>query len=144
MKWKKNVLINLQLSRAVKLIKVEIEMLTFALQNSDAILKYEKMDKPSVKQVDTLWTGTIIEFVELFYGTLELAKFNKGEIRTKELIDSLCVKFGFEVKDCYGAYLDMRKRTGKSRTLFLDRMSKALNERMKRDDEREHSRTKGK
>lgn len=119
-------------------------MLIFALQNSDAILKYEKMDKPSVKQVDTLWTGTIIEFVELFYGTLELAKFNKGDIRTKELIDSLCVKFGFEVKDCYGAYLDMRKRTGKSRTLFLDRMSKALNERMERDDEREYSRTKGK
>lgn len=118
-------------------------MLTFAIQNSDTILKYEKTEKPSIEHTDTLWTGTIIEFVELFYGTLELAKFNKGDIRTKELIDSLCVKFGFEVKDCYGAYLDMRKRTGKSRTLFLDRMAKALNERMERDDEREYNRIKG-
>lgn len=100
--------------------------------------------KPTLtKKNNARWTGAIIEFVELFYAAIELSKFNDGNIKTKELIDELCEKMGFEVKDCYGTYLDMRKRVG-SRTLFLDRMTKALNEKMNRDDEREYNRGKRK
>lgn len=82
------------------------------------------------------WTGAIIELVEFIYGAAELSNFNNGHIFLNELTDSLCEKLGFEVKDCYGAYLEMRKRVG-SRTLFLDRMIKVLNEKMDRDDEKD-------
>lgn len=82
------------------------------------------------------WTGAIIELVEFIYGAAELSNFNNGHIFLNELTDSLCEKLGFEVKDCYGAYLEMRKRVG-SRTLFLDCMIKVLNEKMDRDDEKD-------
>lgn len=105
----------------------------------DAAVSITKPKPKQKSKADAQWTGAIIELVEFIYGAAELCSFNNGHIFLNELTDSLCEKLGFEVKDCYGAYLEMRRRVG-SRTSFLDRMIKVLNEKMDRDDEKEYNR----
>ena len=43
-------------------------------------------------------------------------------------------------RNCYDAYLDMKRHKKDSRTYFLDKMCERLNLRMQRDDEKETKR----
>ena len=51
-------------------------------------------------------------------------------------------QFGLEIKvrNCYDAYLDMKRRKNESRTYFLDKLRERLNLRMQRDDAKELAR----
>lgn len=86
------------------------------------------------------WTGNAIDLVEMIYGIIEMGCINGGEIPLKELATMLYSFFGVESKDCYRFYTDIKRRKSDSRTYFLDRMQKKLNERMRRDDELERMR----
>lgn len=86
------------------------------------------------------WTGNAIELVEIVYGLNEIGCLNNGETPIHELAAFMGALFGVDVRDCYSAYTDMKRRKNESRTYFLDKMQERLNKRMQQDDERERKR----
>lgn len=86
------------------------------------------------------WTGNAIELVELAYGLSQMQSINGGDVPIQELVAFVAASFGIEVKDCYSAYTDMKRRKNGSRTYYLDKMRERLNRRMEQDDERERGR----
>lgn len=86
------------------------------------------------------WTGSAIELVEIVYGLDEMKSINDGETPIHELAAFVGTLFGVDIRDCYSAYTDMKRRKNESRTYFLDRMQGRLNKRMDRDDEKEKRR----
>ena len=86
------------------------------------------------------WTGSIVELVELIYGLIEMRSIHNGETPITELANFISSQFGIEIKDCYSAYVDMKRRKNDSRTYYLDKMRERLNRRMQQDDEREQMR----
>jgi hypothetical protein len=86
------------------------------------------------------WTGSTVELVELIYGLIEMRSIHNGETPITELASFISLQFGIEIKDCYSAYVDMKRRKNDSRTYYLDKMRERLNRRMQLDDEREQMR----
>lgn len=80
------------------------------------------------------WTSSVVDLVELVYALNEVGCIECGDIPISDLVDYIGSVFGVEVKDCYGAYGDIKRRKQSSRTYFIDKMAKRLNERMDRDD----------
>jgi hypothetical protein len=81
------------------------------------------------------WTGSTVELVELIYGLAEMRSVNNGESTITELACFISKQFNIEIKDCYSAYVDMKRRKNDSRTYYLDKMRERLNRRMQLDDE---------
>ena len=81
------------------------------------------------------WTGSVVEIVELIYGFIEMRSINNGETPITELASFVSEQFGIEIKDCYSAYVDIKRRKNDSRTYYLDKMRERLNYRMELDDE---------
>lgn len=88
------------------------------------------------------WTGSIIELAELIYGLDEMKCINNGDTSINELAAFVGAVLGVDIKDCYSAYVDMKRRKDDSRTYFLDKMRERLNQRMERDEDKERKRKK--
>lgn len=86
------------------------------------------------------WTGSAIELVEMVYGLSEMGSINNGEISIHELAAFVGTLLNIDIRDCYSAYTDMKRRKNESRTYFLDKMQERLNKRMEQDDEKERKR----
>lgn len=82
------------------------------------------------------WTGTVIELAELIYALDEVKRINNGNVPINELASFIGTLFGMDIRDCYGAYSDMKKRKDGSRTYLLDEMQQKLNKRMELDDDK--------
>lgn len=82
------------------------------------------------------WTGTVIELAELIYALDETKSINNGNVPINELAVYIGTLFGMDIRDCYGAYSDMKKRKDDSRTYFIDEMQSKLNKRMELDDDK--------
>ncbi len=109
----------------------------------DLLRRYDKThEEPMPSESIHRWTGTLVELVELIYGLQELRCIDDGETAINELTTFFGQIFGLEIKErnCYDAYLDMKRRKNDSRTYFLDKMRERLNLRMQRDDEKERER----
>lgn len=121
-----------------------------AVRFIESSIDFVKMEISREQRVDTAnkegltrkrqWTGSVIEFVEMIYRLDEMKCINSGEVSILELVQELGPIYGIEVKDCYSAYVDMKRRKNESRTYFLDKMRERLNGRMNRDDEKERMR----
>lgn len=83
------------------------------------------------------WTGSAIELAELVYALDEMGCINDGEAPIHELSAFIGTLLGVNIRDCYSAYTDMKRRKNTSRTYFLDKMRDKLNKRMDRDDDKE-------
>lgn len=88
------------------------------------------------------WTGSLVELIEIIYALNEIGCINDGLNDIKDLAAFFGSMFGLEIKgrNCYDAYLDIKRRKNDSRTYFLDKMRERLNLRMMRDDEKERMR----
>lgn len=82
------------------------------------------------------WTGKIIDLVEIIYAIDTKKCVDNGNISIIELSDHIGKCFGVCFKDCYSSYIDIRRRKNNSRTYFLDELSKSLNDRMDKEDEK--------
>lgn len=83
------------------------------------------------------WTGSAVELVEFIYGLKEMQSINNGETPITELASFISSQFSIEIKDCYSAYIDIKRRKNDSRTYYLDKMRERLNQRMELDDMKE-------
>lgn len=82
-----------------------------------------------VPAVKLTWTGKKTELVEQIYSWEGIGCFNNGNSNIKELTEYIEFVFNINLGDYYHTFLEMRDRKG-SRTLFLDKLIKFLNERM--------------
>ena len=85
---------------------------------------------------------SLIELIEIVYALNEIGCINDGQNDIKDLAAFFGSQFGLEIKsrNCYEAYVDIKRRKNDSRTYFLDKMRERLNLRMQRDDEKEMQR----
>ena len=98
---------------------------------------------PSVKsetQKSLQWTGNTLDLVELIYGLSEMGCIDNGETPLKVLAPALYEFFGLDTKECYRYYSAIKLRKNPSRTYFIDKMQKKLNEKIRRDEELEQMR----
>ena len=104
--------------------------------------KDEKKDDMPADAPPMRWTGSTVDLIELLYGLDTLKCINDGEAGMGELLEYFSRMLGLEIKDrqCYNTYAAIKGRKNDSRTYFFDRISEKLNQRMKRDEERERMR----
>ena len=98
---------------------------------------------PSAKsetQKSLQWTGNTLDLVELIYGLSEMGCIDNGETPLKVLAPALYEFFGLDTKECYRYYSAIKLRKNPSRTYFIDKMQKKLNEKIQRDEELERMR----
>ena len=98
---------------------------------------------PSAKsetQKSLQWTGNTLDLVELIYGLSEMGSIDNGETPLKVLAPALYEFFGLDTKECYRYYSAIKLRKNPSRTYFIDKMQKKLNEKIRRDEELERMR----
>ena len=81
------------------------------------------------------WTGNTLDLVELIYGLSEMGCIDNGETPLKVLAPALYEFFGLDTKECYRYYSAIKLRKNPSRTYFIDKMQKKLNEKIQRDEE---------
>ena len=86
------------------------------------------------------WTGNALDLVELIYGLSEMGCIDNGETPLKVLAPALYEFFGLDTKECYRYYSAIKLRKNPSRTYFIDKMQKKLNEKIRRDEELERMR----
>ncbi|MDH6310326.1 hypothetical protein M2451_003213 [Dysgonomonas sp. PFB1-18] len=82
----------------------------------------------SVKKKLT-WTAKKTELVEQIYAWERAECFDYGNTNIKEIAEYVEEVFNIDLGDFYHAFLEIRERKG-SRTIFLDKLIKFLNERM--------------
>lgn len=99
------------------------------------LLRIKENESPEVTNKHC-WTGKIVELVELAYALDTRKCVDNGTIQIEELAEYLGRIFGIDIKHCFNTYIDIKKRKNDSRTYFLDELSRLLNERMNRDDEK--------
>lgn len=106
----------------------------------DLLARYGVHSQPSSTYFQ--WTGSLVELIEIIYALDEIGCINHGQNDIKDLAALFGSMFGMEIKvrNCYDAYLDMKRRKNDSRTYFLDKMRERLNLRIQRDDEKERMR----
>ena len=88
--------------------------------------------KQSQNQSNLKWTGTQIEFVELVYALHEAGCFGKTPLKT--LFASIGKMLGCEVENYYRLFWNVRNRMSEERTFFLDKLQKALSNKLFRMD----------
>jgi len=109
----------------------------------DLLRRYDrKQEEPMQSEPAHRWTGSLVELVEIIYALDETGCINDGQNDIKDLAAFFGRIFGMDIKErnCYDAYLDMKRRKNESRTYFLDKLRERLNLRMQRDDEKEMKR----
>jgi hypothetical protein len=85
------------------------------------------------------WTGNIIEWVELIYALYAVKRINNGKTSLKELFRQMGEIFDFDVKEFSNYFMNIKHRTDRCRTKFLDRLKETLLKKME-DTDRKPSR----
>lgn len=111
------------------------EMLTVFINNKLSKLHQKKKTEElsSPPKVKMTWTGKKAELVELIYAWEKANSFNHGNVNIKSLTEYIEEVFNIDLGDFYHTFLEMRDRKG-SRTIFLDKLIKLLNDRMDEAD----------
>ncbi|MDD2287417.1 MAG: RteC domain-containing protein [Bacteroidales bacterium] len=86
----------------------------------------QEVNLPKVKMT---WTAKKTELVEQLYSWDTAKCFNNGNTNIKELAEYIETAFNINLGDYYHTFLEMRERKG-SRTQFLEKLIKFLNDRM--------------
>lgn len=89
-----------------------------------------------------IWTADVVNIVELIYAFDTKKCVDNGSGTLEGLTAYIGYFFGISIKDSSNSYVYMKKRKGDSRTYFLDELSRLLNERMDREDEKASKRLK--
>lgn len=83
----------------------------------------------NLPKVKITWTAKKAELVEQIYAWDSAGCFNNGNTNIKELAEYIETVFNINLGDFYHTFLEIRERKG-SRSQFLDKLTKFLEERM--------------
>lgn len=87
----------------------------------------------TLPRIRLTWTGKKAELVEQIYAWERAGCFNYGNVTIKQLTEYIEYVFNINLGDFYHIFLEIRERKG-SRTIFLDKLIKFLNDRMDEAD----------
>lgn len=121
--------------KAILLVRHTLELLEKQVPPLTSPCENRKEETPPTPALH--WTGNAVDLVEIIYGLDEMGCINNGDIPLGELAAFFYTLLGVESKECYRFYTDIKHRKNESRTYFIDKMQERLNERMRRDDEKE-------
>lgn len=116
------------MSKAIQMIDCAIN---FVKAENESNSHYKKNKKYSKYQ----WTADISNLVELAYALLEAECVNNGDAEIMAFVEFLGEMFNIKIGRCSDFYYKMRTKSG-SRTAFLQKLTKVLEARMDRDDEK--------
>lgn len=119
------------MSELLHVIDTELELWNMRVQG---LLSSSPLSPQSQLRGKIRWTGKIVDLVELLYALDTCNCINNGEIGIEELADALSEIFGVEIKNCFSAYIDVKRRKADNRTYFLDELREKLNKRMVESD----------
>jgi RteC protein. len=122
--------------KLTKIIANEMLEIYINTKLSELYNPYDDDIKSDLPKVKVSWTGKKSELIELIYAWIEANSFNNGKISIKEIVDYIEKMFNINLGDYYHVFLDMRGRKGSSRTIFLDKLIKLLNDRMDNADKK--------
>lgn len=109
----------------------------------DWLAKYEKLPsgnntesiKQNMEKNAYYWSGKSIELLEMALSVHAAKKINDGDISQKSVVDLFFRLFGIKPGNFSSTYGVMRTRVD-SRTIFIDKLKEALEEKMDKDDQR--------
>ena len=113
--------------QAIALLDIEIELLQ--------LIDSSYCANNDISKGNFTWTGKIVDLVEVIYALCEYGSINGGDVKLKELFEYIGLMFNIEIKDFSSLYSSIKHRKADSRTYFLERLSKQLNQRLDREDE---------
>lgn len=123
----KNEMLN-YMSKAIQMIDCAINFVKAENESNSHNKKNKKYSKYQ-------WTADISNLVELAYAILESDCVNNGDAEIMAFVEFLGEMFNIKIGRCSDFYYKMRTKSG-SRTAFLQKLIKALEARMDRDDEK--------
>lgn len=96
------------------------------------LIKNNPPKESGVSKGEFVWTGKIVDLVEMIFAICEDGNINKGDFVMTHFVAYVARMFSIDIKDFSSAYIDIkhRKSANESRTYFLERISKRLNQRM--------------
>lgn len=116
-------------------ISKSIQMIDCAINFVKMEDNFSLLNKKSKKYSKYKWTADISNLVELAYAILEAECVNNGDAEIMAFVEFLGEMFNIKIGRCSDFYYKMRTKSG-SRTAFLQKLTKALEARMDRDDEK--------
>ena len=98
----------------------------------------ESCNKPNIPEKKNpgftpQWTADIIDLVEIVMALHERGAINNGEVSITDTINFFFNLFNLKPGNFFSTYAVMRNRAN-SKTLFLDKLKKLLENKMDRDD----------
>lgn len=108
------------------------ERLTVYINNKLLNISNQERNVPenlNLPKARLTWTSKKAELVEQIYAWDSAGCFNNGNTNIKELAEYIETVFNINLGDFYHTFLEIRERRG-SRTQFLDKLIKFLEERM--------------
>ena len=123
------------LKKALDLIDIQINWIREQM-NAEQNTQNCPLLKNKTKNVNLQWTGTQVEFVELVYSLHDAGSINNGNTIIKELFALMGDFFNFKVTDFYRFFSDITHRVENNRTLYLDKLKKALLQHLIKSDNR--------
>lgn len=115
-------------SKAIKMLNCAIDL----IKDRNGVNSQKTNNKKYSKYQ---WTADISNLVELAYAILEAECVNYGDAEIMAFVEFLGEMFNIKIGRCSDFYYKMRTKSG-NRTAFLQKLIKALEARMDRDDEK--------
>lgn len=88
----------------------------------------------SVKSKNLVWTGDVVNIVELVYGVYETGQVNEGKASLAELMDYFGHALQINLTKYFKRFSDIKRRKSMSKTRFLDEMTQKVNQRIEDSD----------
>ena len=83
--------------------------------------------------VESSWTASKTDLVELIYALKVSKAINNGNVNTKELTTLLCNVFNIDIPNSYKTFSEIKNRS-QERTKFLNKLTPSLKEKLEYDD----------
>lgn len=83
--------------------------------------------------VESSWTASKTDLVELIYALKVSKAINNGNVNTKELTTLLCNVFNIDIPNSYKTFSEIKNRS-QERTKFLNKLTSSLKEKLEYDD----------
>lgn len=87
-----------------------------------------------VKSKNLVWTGDVVNIVELIYGVYETGQVNDGKASLAELMDYFGQALQINLTKYFKRFSDIKRRKSMSKTRFLDEMTQKVNQRIEDSD----------
>jgi hypothetical protein len=130
-RFRKNQIAMQFIEKTIGLIDTQIDFARWQMQG-EQVRKQSQSDNPTKTCTKLKWQGSLMELVELIYSMHEAGCF--GDTPLKTAFEVFGKTFGCEITNYYRLFWDIRNRMAEDRAYFLNKLLKALSDKLIRMD----------